>query len=989
MADLSDFTDENADDTTDMMEDYLTGKEIADEPENKLRNRFIQHLIEERGFDEDTLKTVPEWRVPPRPSGSRNSNEAKRPDFVYFDGPDHNESPDRIHTVGETKTRVTEGDTAHEAAESQVKWYLTNESQAEYGVAVSDMEDPFKVTVFADTKDQAGKKNVTKVDFDPPLPGEELDVDASTTIGDLEPFEENPKELTSDIRDYVHSHDGSATDDLTMAKQWAYMILTKLKDEEKPPSERPALHIREGDDPGSVAKRVDQLFKREVLDSHPAVFGTAPDKDDWDIQFDDETKRYIVSKLQDYSLQKTDALLMREAFEVFITDAVKGDEGQFYTRRNLCEGMARATSPNPGDNIGDLAAGTGGLIGAGIEEVSKKIERCLIERGQEDRYALELRQFIQSHVFGVDKAHFAVDLMEAELEAMAETAPNVYRGDSLSYHRWDDQPLPKGRFDVLFANFPYGSGLTKSEMTDLREYELGYKWESTDGDNGPRELTDVTGIGPSTAEDLRDAGYEDIGDVYESNVQELAEIQGIGPTTAEKILNDISEEDVEELRGEAEEKEQEPFVQTDQIRDEQEISILFLELYHEMLNEGGRAAIVFPETHLVTDDYVAYWLRRNFRVHGVWDLPDQMFQPHTHAKMVVLFLEKPPAELNPREEDYPVFMGTIEQVGHNQRGDPLFKRDENGDIVRDDDGRRVRKDHIPDMAEVTLDWFSKAKDFVEDAEADRSYFADPEAEPNLEDTDLDEEQVTTIWNSEVEDDTLIPRAYQRQPVERARKWAEEHDCELVQLSELMEEGVVEAFTGHGGVKKEWYSSDNEIPYINTSRVSKFEVATVGNHVKRVPEAVYESKKEKLEIKPGDIFIVKRGENYIGNVGIVHPAHIPLLSAAENDILRVNEDNDYNLTPAVLLYLLSQDIVTDQLQSKHEYETIIWNVSDRYQEIFLPIPQDEEFRKELDEAVRKRAEGFGTLVESIDSKMERVEQESEEDEEEEQMVQAED
>lgn len=90
---------------------------------------------------------------------------------------------------------------------------------------------------------------------------------------------------------------------------------------------------------------------------------------------------------------------------------------------------------------------------------------------------------------------------------------------------------------------------------------------------------------------------------------------------------------------------------------------------------------------------------------------------------------------------------------------------------------------------------------------------------------------------------------------------------------------------------------------------------------------------------------------------------------------------------MLLYLLSQDIVTDQLQSKHEYETIIWDVSDRYQEVYLPIPQDEEFRKELDEAVQKRAEGFGTLVESIDSKIERIEQESNDVAEVDQTVQA--
>jgi len=60
------------------------------------------------------------------------------------------------------------------------------------------------------------------------------------------------------------------------------------------------------------------------------------------------------------------------------------------------------------------------------------------------------------------------------------------------------------------------------------------------------------------------------------------------------------------------------------------------------------------------------------------------------------------------------------------------------------------------------------------------------------------------------------------------------------------------------------------------------------------------------------------------------------------------------------------------------------VSDRYQEVYLPIPQEEEFRKGLDKAVQKRAEGFETLVESISSKMGRAEQESEEDTEEDQI-----
>lgn len=99
----------------------------------------------------------------------------------------------------------------------------------------------------------------------------------------------------------------------------------------------------------------------------------------------------------------------------------------------------------------------------------------------------------------------------------------------------------------------------------------------------------------------------------------------------------------------------------------------------------------------------------------------------------------------------------------------------------------------------------------------------------------------------------------------------------------------------------------------------------------------------------------------------------MLSVAENEILRLNQPNDYNLTPGVLMYMLSQDIVSDQLKPMRQYETIVWNVSDRYQEVYLPIPKNEEFREEIKEAVRKRGEAFDTLIENIDDKLTRIEE----------------
>lgn len=72
-------------------------------------------------------------------------------------------------------------------------------------------------------------------------------------------------------------------------------------------------------------------------------------------------------------------------------------------------------------------------------------------------------------------------------------------------------------------------------------------------------------------------------------------------------------------------------------------------------------------------------------------------------------------------------------------------------------------------------------------------------------------------------------------------------------------------------------------------------------------------------------------------------------------------------------MLSQDIVSDQLKPMRQYETIVWNVSDRYQEVYLPIPKNEEFREEIKEAVRKRGEAFDTLIENIDDKLTRIEE----------------
>ena len=60
------------------------------------------------------------------------------------------------------------------------------------------------------------------------------------------------------------------------------------------------------------------------------------------------------------------------------------------------------------------------------------------------------------------------------------------------------------------------------------------------------ELEDVSGVGPSKAEALREAGYESVEDVKAAAQSELAEVDGVGNALAARIKADVGGLEVEE-----------------------------------------------------------------------------------------------------------------------------------------------------------------------------------------------------------------------------------------------------------------------------------------------------------------------------------------------------------------------------------------------------------------------------------------------------------
>jgi large subunit ribosomal protein L32e len=72
-----------------------------------------------------------------------------------------------------------------------------------------------------------------------------------------------------------------------------------------------------------------------------------------------------------------------------------------------------------------------------------------------------------------------------------------------------------------------------------------------------RELEDISGIGPSKADVLREGGYETITDLQAASQSELADLEGIGNALAARIKADVGGLEIEE-ETEAEIEEPEP-----------------------------------------------------------------------------------------------------------------------------------------------------------------------------------------------------------------------------------------------------------------------------------------------------------------------------------------------------------------------------------------------------------------------------------------------
>jgi type I restriction enzyme M protein len=123
-------------------------------------------------------------------------------------------------------------------------------------------------------------------------------------------------------------------------------------------------------------------------------------------------------------------------------------------------------------------------------------------------------------------------------------------------------------------------------------------------------------------------------------------------------------------------------------QDSQAPQLLFIERCLQLLKPGGRMGIVLPESvfGMPTYTFVVQYLRRVCTIIGVVSMPEDLFQPHTHAKTCVVFIKNSP----PSSEAHDIFMSVVEWCGHDSRG--------NETIRRLPDGTEELLDDVPSVA---------------------------------------------------------------------------------------------------------------------------------------------------------------------------------------------------------------------------------------------------------------------------------------------------
>lgn len=297
------------------------------------------------------------------------------------------------------------------------------------------------------------------------------------------PFAElvSPPTLIEDfkkIRNYLAANATGITRDATIVEQVVNLLFCKIYDERH---KEFRFKVNEGETDAEVQQRLIKLFedvKSDWQDGFETVF-TERDT----LELDKESIAFIVRILQHYHITSARRDVVGEAFEALIGPALRGEEGQFFTPRNVVRLLVDMIDPQPGERIIDPACGSGGFLHVVLEYLWRHIEdQGKAEDLTEDQIWDRKKDVANRCIYGLDKDAFLAKIAKAYLAIIGDGGSGLFCENSLlpasEWSKKTQSVIGLEQFDVVLTNPPFGAKIPIVGKHILSQYDAGFVWKT-------------------------------------------------------------------------------------------------------------------------------------------------------------------------------------------------------------------------------------------------------------------------------------------------------------------------------------------------------------------------------------------------------------------------------------------------------------------------------------------------------------------------------
>ena len=647
--------------------DYVDGKFRNDTPEEYVRQTIEKRLVNEHKYSTGQIKIEYTLHL--------GSNKP-RADIVIFDKDCTEKTQNNIKIIIECKKETVDARNAKEGVE-QLKSYMSACPNCLWGMWTNGKQKE----VFKKGIDEHG--NLVFVDYNdiPSADGNLDEINRPQRQSLKNASDDNLLFVFKTCHNHIHVNDG-------LQKQPAFfellkVIFCKIEDEKNIPKPLEFYATSEErsniDGQLTVKKRISKIFQN-VKKKYGKIF----DAND-EIKLHPRSLAYIVSELQKYNLLNTDIDIKGKAYEEIVGANLRGDRGEFFTPRNVMKMVVEMINPTIDEKVLDSSCGTGGFLVTAMTHVIGDLRRDF------------------SETLGKQRQEWNNDEIKAFQDKIAEMAANNFFG-------FDINPdlVKATKMNMVMNNDGSGNILQTNSLLPPHEWSDEFR----------AKLAEALGIDKS---DIRNHETLEFFDVIVTNPPFGSKI----PIKDEAVLSQFELAHIWEN-----DKKLGVWTKTNRLQSSVPPEILFIERCTQLLVPGGRMGIVLPDSILGAPGlgYIREWLIKNHRIIASVDLHADTFQPRNGTQTSVLFLQKKTKEEKDREEktgemsDYNIFMAMAEKIGHDKRGNPLFKRDKEGnEILVDDIGSviteedtivhakktKIADDQTPDISKIFKEWKKK------------------------------------------------------------------------------------------------------------------------------------------------------------------------------------------------------------------------------------------------------------------------------------------